>query len=137
MVANNVSVKKFRYLDKIITHEGEILQVSSEISGELSAGFQSKIGDILFTLLPAGSVTGAPKPKTTAIIRETEVADRGYYTGICGVFNGEDLESAVMIRFIELINGTMVFRSGGGITFLSNARSEYEEMISKVYVPVA
>jgi para-aminobenzoate synthetase component 1 len=137
MVAKNVSVKKYRYLDRIVTHEGEILQVSSEISGKLEPGYHSHIGDILFTLLPAGSVTGAPKHKTTAIIREAEQADRGYYTGICGICNGEGLESAVMIRFIELWDGAMVFRSGGGITFLSHARTEYEEMISKVYVPVA
>ena len=41
-----------------------------------------------------------------------------------------------MIRFIELQNGNMRFRSGGGITFLSNATDEYNELIEKVYVPV-
>jgi len=88
-------------------------------------------------MLPAGSVTGAPKKMTTSIIRDIENSDRGYYTGVCGVFDGESLDSAVMIRFIELQNGMMQFRSGGGITFMSQAREEYEELIEKVYVPIA
>lgn len=136
-VAFPVSVKRFRYIDRITTHAGEILQVSSEITGQLRPAFANSLGDLLFALLPAGSVTGAPKPKTTSIITQVEKIDRGYYTGICGVFDGENVDSAVMIRFIEVRNGTMFFRSGGGITFLSNARKEYEELIEKVYVPVA
>jgi para-aminobenzoate synthetase component 1 len=88
-------------------------------------------------LLPAGSVTGAPKQKTVDVIREAEKADRGYYTGIGGIFDGNNLDSAVLIRFIENHSGKMHFRSGGGITFLSDARSEYHELIDKVYVPIA
>ena len=87
-------------------------------------------------MLPAGSVTGAPKEKTVQIIRETEPFERGFYTGICGYFDGESLDSAVMIRFIEKTDNEMVFRSGGGITARSDASSEYLEMIDKVYVPV-
>ncbi|HJZ41529.1 MAG TPA: aminodeoxychorismate synthase component I [Bacteroidales bacterium] len=136
-IAFPVSVKRFRYIDRITTHAGDILQVSSEITGKLRPAFAGSLGDMLFNLLPAGSVTGAPKPKTTAIIRQVEKIERGYYTGICGVFDGENVDSAVMIRFIEVRNGTMIFRSGGGITFLSDARKEYEELIDKVYVPVA
>lgn len=137
IVATEVTVKRFRYMDRITTHEGEILQISSEITGILPHGFHSRLGDILFALLPAGSVTGAPKARTTAIIREVEKTDRGYYTGICGIFDGEDVDSTVMIRFIEIRNGQMFFRSGGGITFLSRALEEYNELIDKVYVPFA
>jgi para-aminobenzoate synthetase component 1 len=102
----------------------------------LPLNFQSRLGEIIFTLLPAGSVTGAPKNKTIAIIHEVERADRGYYTGVCGVFDGKNLNSAVMIRYIENHKGVMRFRSGGGITFLSNAQTEYNELNDKVYVPV-
>jgi para-aminobenzoate synthetase component 1 len=137
MVAKNVAVERYRYIDKIKTHEGEILQVSSAISGQLDKDWNRKIGDILFSMLPAGSVTGAPKIKTVEIIRQVEKMDRGYYTGICGIFDGESIDSSVMIRFIESRNGQMFYRSGGGITFLSNAQNEYDELISKVYVPVA
>jgi para-aminobenzoate synthetase component 1 len=137
MVADNVKVTRFRYVDKIRTHDGELLQVSSEITGELPDGYHSRIGEILFALLPAGSVTGAPKQKTVDVIREAEKADRGYYTGIGGIFDGNNLDSAVLIRFIENHSGKMHFRSGGGITFLSDVRSEYHELIDKVYVPIA
>jgi para-aminobenzoate synthetase component 1 len=112
-----------------------LLQVSSEISGVLPEDYQNKIGDLLFGMLPAGSVTGAPKLQTLQIIRESENYERGYYTGVFGIFDGEDLDSAVMIRFIEKTDSGMVFKSGGGITALSEAQTEYQEMIDKVYLP--
>ncbi len=136
MVASNVKVNRYRYVEKINTHEGDLLQVSSQISGKLPEDYPGRLGDIIFTLLPAGSVSGAPKRKTMAIIREVEKEDRGYYTGVWGVFNGINLDSAVMIRFIENYNGVMRFRSGGGITFLSDPLQEYEELKAKVYVPI-
>ena len=136
MVASNIQVEKFRYIDHIKTNFGEILQVSSKISGDLPKGYEAKIGDIIFRLLPAGSVTGAPKKRTVEIIKAVEDFDRGYYTGIFGIFDGNTLKSGVMIRFIEQIEDKLYFKSGGGITFMSEAGSEYEEMINKVYVPI-
>ena len=136
MVSTGVNVKRFRYIDRIVTNRKELLQVSSEICGELPADWNSRLGDIIFTLLPAGSVTGAPKEKTVQIIRDTEIYERGFYTGVCGVFDGHSLDSGVMIRFIENSEGKLIFKSGGGITALSDAGNEYEEMIQKVYVPV-
>lgn len=136
MVSTGVQVNRFRYIDRIITNRKELLQVSSEISGELPSDWTSRLGEILFTLLPAGSITGAPKEKTVQIIRDTERYERGFYTGICGYFDGHSLDSGVMIRFIENMDGTLVFKSGGGITALSDMKNEYEEMIQKVYVPV-
>ncbi|MBN1142806.1 MAG: aminodeoxychorismate synthase component I [Bacteroidales bacterium] len=135
-VAREVTVKRFRYLGKIETNNGAILQASSEITGKLPENYHCMLGSIVFAMLPAGSVSGAPKEKTLEIIRKTEKADRGYYTGICGIFDGRNLDSAVMIRMIEMNDGMMRFRSGGGITFLSNAREEFEELIEKVYVPL-
>lgn len=136
MVSKNVQVEKFRYIDHIKTNFGEILQVSSIISGDLDKSYAQNIGNIIFRLLPAGSITGAPKKKTVEIIKEVEDFERGYYTGIFGIFDGKELNSGVMIRFIEQIDAKLYFKSGGGITFMSDARSEYEEMINKVYVPI-
>ena len=94
-------------------------------------------GDLFISLLPAGSITGAPKPRTVQIIREAETYDRGFYTSVTGYFDGRNLDSAVLIRFLEQPpDGTKVFKSGGGITFRSEARNEYEEMKQKVYVPL-
>jgi para-aminobenzoate synthetase component I len=138
IVSNNVHVKRFRYIDRIKTNFRELLQVSSEICGELNDDYFSNLGNIIFNLLPAGSVTGAPKRKTVEIIKKAEGYERGFYTGIFGYFNGVNLNSAVMIRFIERHNDrTFWYKSGGGITALSNPEKEYKELIDKVYVPVA
>ncbi len=135
-VAKHVAVKRFRYVEKIRTNQKDLLQVSSEIAGELDAGYNERIGDIIFSMLPAGSVTGAPKPRTVEIIKAIEPYDRGYYTGVFGYFDGHGLDSAVMIRFIENDKGHYVYKSGGGITIYSDPQKEYQELIDKVYVPV-
>lgn len=136
IVAKNVKVTRFRYLEKIKTHEKELLQTSSEISGKLPTNWNETIGEIIFKLLPAGSISGAPKKKTVEIIKKTEGYERGYFTGIAGYFNGESLDSAVMIRFIERSGKNFFFKSGGGITYYSKCENEYQELIDKVYVPI-
>jgi para-aminobenzoate synthetase component I len=135
-VASEVHVTRFRYVEEIRTDSKPLLQVSSEIVGQLEDQYLSRLGDILVRLLPAGSVSGAPKTKTVAIIKSVEEEKRGYYTGVFGVFNGKNLDSGVMIRFIERLDGKYFYRSGGGITTQSTLASEYQEAIDKVYVPV-
>lgn len=142
MVAEKVWVDRFRYIDTINRQSGsDLLQVSSEIKGHLPLDWKSNIGDLFSHLLPAGSITGAPKEKTIQIIKEAESLTyekqkRGYYTGVFGVFDGEALSSAVMIRCIEQRDQQLYFKSGGGITYRSNARQEYEELLTKIYVPL-
>jgi para-aminobenzoate synthetase component 1 len=136
MVANSVRVEQFCRIDRIRTNQKALLQMSSEIVGDLPLAWKEHVGDILFRLLPAGSVSGAPKRKTVETILETEQYQRGYYTGICGLFDGESVDSGVMIRFIENVNGELVYKSGGGITVSSNLHKEYQELIDKVYVPI-
>lgn len=135
-VARDVKVDRFRYVDHIKTNEKNLLQVSSKISGRLPNDYTSHIGDIMFELLPAGSISGAPKKKTLEIIQEAEGEKRGYYTGICGHFDGKNLDSGVMIRFIESRDGAFFYRSGCGITSMSDMDVEYQEMIDKVYLPI-
>jgi para-aminobenzoate synthetase component 1 len=132
-VASKVRVTNFRYYEEIPTQSGKIGQVSSAIQGELPKDYAARIGSILYELLPAGSVSGAPKKKTAELIASIEGTDRGYYTGIAGYFDGVDLDSCVLIRYL---GADQVYHSGGGITFQSDMASEYQEMINKVYVPV-
>jgi para-aminobenzoate synthetase component I len=136
MVSEKVKVERFRYISKIKTNSKDLLQVSSKISGILPKGFNERIGDIINDLLPAGSVTGAPKKKTVEIIRNTEIYQRGYYTGVAGYFDGKVLDSFVMIRFLENTGNGLIYKSGGGITSFSSIKSEYSEMADKIYVPV-
>lgn len=136
MVANDVTVDNFRRVDLIKTQQKNLLAISSEISGNLKPEFRYHIGSLMKKLLPAGSILGAPKQKTLEIILEAEQYDRGFYTGIAGYFDGENLDSCVMIRFIENKNGQLIYKSGGGITHQSQLIEEYEEMKNKIYVPI-
>lgn len=136
MVANNVKVEEFQRLDYIKTHNKNLYGMSSEISGVLKSEYQNKIGSILQRLLPAGSILGAPKPKTLEMTLQAEGYDRKFYTGIAGWFDGENLDTCVMIRFIEKDGENFYFKSGGGITHLSKLEDEYQEMINKIYVPI-
>lgn len=136
LVAKEVRVKKFRYIDHIHTNNKHLLQTSSEISGKLPETWKNHLGDIIFSLLPAGSVSGAPKKRTCEIIREAEGIDRGYYTGIAGVFDGNTFDSCVLIRFIEQTPDGFRYRAGGGITSQSKCESEFQELLDKVYVPL-
>jgi para-aminobenzoate synthetase component I len=136
IVSDNVQVARFRYTDEIQTHGKALLQVSSEVVGELRPGHLADLGNIIAHLLPAGSISGAPKSKTVEIIRQAEGGDRGYYTGVAGIFDGKTLDSGVMIRYIEKENGKLYYRSGGGITTQSSLEAEYQEAIDKIYVPL-
>ncbi len=133
--ANHIEVEQFRYLDTIHTPDKKLLQVSSKITGQLDSDWQNRLGDLLWKLLPAGSICGAPKTKTCEIIAAAENNKRGYYTGVYGIFDGKHVYSAVAIRYIEQQNDLFYYRSGGGITAQSNCSEEYEELIQKIYVP--
>ncbi len=137
LVADEVQLKRFRYVEKITTLNRELLQVSSEVSGRLKTDYKQSLGDLLFSLLPAGSISGIPKADAIELIRKVEGYDRGFYTGVCGYFDGDNLDSAVMIRFIEQSADGLVFKSGGGITAQSELEKEYEELIQKIYVPIS
>ena len=135
-VSRDVQVRRFRYIDRLVTSRGRLLQVSSEIVGYLPKRWAIRLGTILHELLPAGSISGAPKEATVRVLAEAEGEERGFYTGICGYFDGFSLDSGVMIRFIEQgESGALRYRSGGGITINSLCDEEYREVCQKVYLP--
>lgn len=135
-VAEDVRVDQYRYMDLLHTNKGDILQTSSEISGRLPEHYANTLGDILTEQLPAGSITGAPKDKTMQIIHEAESYKRGFYTGIMGIYQNGELNSAVMIRYIEQEDNQLYFKAGGGITSKSECLKEYEEVLQKIYLPI-
>ncbi|WP_263833276.1 aminodeoxychorismate synthase component I [Sulfurospirillum oryzae] len=136
MVSKEVRVEQFRYVEKIQAGDKELLQVSSKIAGKLDEDWHEKIGHIIATLLPAGSISGTPKRSSVKIIERIEGYDRGFFTGVFGIYDGESFDSAVMIRFLEKTDEGYLFKSGGGITLLSEAQKEYDELCDKVYVPL-
>lgn len=136
MVADMVEVEEFQRIDFIKSNQKELLAMSSKITGNLKPEFIGKVGSVMEKLLPAGSILGAPKPKTMDIILESERYPRGWYTGIAGYFDGKDMDSCVLIRFIEKNDQGFFFRSGGGITHQSKLQDEFQEMKNKIYVPI-
>lgn len=135
VVGHHVRVNRFRYLDTIHTRGKNLLQMSSEIVADLPEDYLEHLDDLIFSMLPAGSISGAPKQKTIEIIREAENYQRGFYTGTAYYFDGNDLDSCVLIRFIEQQEKQLVYKSGGGITTQSEAEKEYQEMLDKIYIP--
>ena len=133
-VAEDVRVDKYRYVDVLHTNKGDILQTSSEISGRLPEDYPHHLGEILDAQLPAGSITGAPKDKTMQIIQEAEGYDRGFYTGIMGIYDQGELNSAVMIRFIEEETSPVDFE---GWLRLAVRRSEENEKLLAAWRDVA
>ncbi|MEO1958869.1 MAG: aminodeoxychorismate synthase component I [Nautiliaceae bacterium] len=136
MIGKRVRVNKFRFIDKIKAGEKELLQVSSEIEATLD-NWRKNWLEMILKLLPAGSISGTPKKKTIEIIKEVEGYKRGFYTGIFGITDEKTfLDSAVIIRYIEKNKDNLIYKSGGGITIDSKLKSEYKELIDKVYIPI-
>ena len=110
----------------------DLAQVATDIH---VSKWQGHLGEILAKLLPAGSICGAPREKTMEIIQEAETYQRGYYTGIAGIFDGQSLDTCVLIRFIECTGEKFYYKSGAGITAQSKPEREYKEILEKIYIP--
>lgn len=135
IIADTIRVKRFRYITQIDSKEKSLLQVSSKITGKLQKNWRENFSHILYSLLPAGSISGTPKRKTVEIIKKIEGYKRGFFSGVFGYFDGENFDSCVMIRFLELTQNGYIYKSGGGITLQSDPHAEYKEMLDKIYIP--
>ncbi len=92
---------------------------------------------VLAALFPAASVTGAPKPRTMAVIRELETTPRGLYTGAVGFLGpGRQAQFNVAIRtaVIDRRGGQVEYGTGGGVVWDSEAHSELEETRTKARI---
>ncbi len=112
-----------------------VLQLTSSIEAECAP--DTTFLDIMRALFPCGSITGAPKIRTSEIIRELERWPRGAYTGTIGYIRpGGDCCFNVAIRtaVIEARSGAVTYGVGGGITYDSTAKNEYAECVQKASV---
>ncbi len=135
IISKDVKVEEFRYITEIEAGDKKLLQVSSHISGFVGENWHENIGTILESILPAGSISGAPKKSTLEIIEDIEEYERGFFCGVFGLYNGKSFDSGVMIRFIEKTENSYIYKSGGGITLDSEAKLEYNELQDKIYLP--
>ena len=102
---------------------------------EVTATLKSDVNpfEVLFTALPGGSITGAPKIRAMQIIEELESAPRGAYCGSLGYFNFDGTGSwNILIRSIQKYQDEVSLWAGGGITIASDCNAEYQECFDKV-----
>ena len=104
----------------------------SEISVDLDRNIT--LYQILKSLFPGGSITGAPKKRVMEIIERIELYRRGVYTGSTIMWCKEMRRGTINIRtaVLEHRRNHFIYGAGGGITLLSDVEEEFEEMLSKV-----
>lgn len=134
-VARDVETVRYRYVEQVETNAGPLLQVSSELAGQVGEDWPSRVGTLMRRLLPGGSIAGFPRNAALSVIHTVEPTPRNFYSGVFGLFDGQSLDSGVMIRFIARQGNNFVYHSGGGVTINSTLDAEYQEMVDKVYVP--
>ena len=106
-------------------HPG-LFHLVSDVTGKLADDVKWEL--ILNALTPAGSISGAPKSSALKIINEIESVPRGPYCGVIGWSQGDQGVMSVGIRiFWSLQDGEIHFGTGAGITWQSDAKSEWEE----------
>lgn len=127
-----VNVDKYMEILKL----SHVIHISSTVTGILDPKFDHF--DIIESILPAGTLSGAPKIRAMEIIEELENFDRGVYGGAIGYidFSG-NLDFCISIRMACLDNikddiGTLSICSGAGIVFDSQPKFEYQETLNKM-----
>ncbi|MBP2623888.1 aminodeoxychorismate synthase component I [Streptococcus oricebi] len=125
----SVQVQKLCQVEQYST----VWQMTSTIRGEIEA--DCKLRQIFQALFPCGSITGAPKISTMAIIKQLEPQARGLYCGTIGLClpSGERIFN-VAIRTLQIHQNQAIYGAGGGITWDSNWQSEYQEAQQKAAV---
>jgi anthranilate synthase component 1 len=121
-----VSVAKY----KSILRFSHVMHIGSTVSGEILEG---KTGlDAINAVLPAGTLSGAPKIRAMQIINELEQNKRGIYGGAIGYldFTG-NMDTCIAIRIVYRRNNKVFIRSGAGIVADSIPESEYQECVNK------
>jgi len=107
-----------------------VMHIVSEVSGTLREGVGAM--DALRSVLPAGTLSGAPKVRAMQIIDELEPVKRGGYGGAIGYLSyGGDLETAIHIRTVVVRDGVAHIQAGGGTVADAQPAYEYEESVAK------
>lgn len=128
---DSVNVTEFMQIHRF----SHIMHLVSSVEGEVRAG-KSAI-DVFRATFPAGTLSGAPKPRALEIIEELEPANRGIFGGVVGYFDfAGNADLAIAIRTAFLRDGVAHVQAGAGIVLDSVSESEYQETIAKASAPI-
>lgn len=115
-----------------------VLQLTSDVAARLRPG--TGLVDLFRALFPCGSVTGAPKVSSMAVIRSLEPTPRGVYCGAIGLVGPPDaplrarFSVAIRTAVVDTDSGDAVYGTGGGITWDSEPAAEHAEVLAKAAV---
>jgi len=122
----SVDVTDYRRVDRY----SEVMHLVSKVEGRLREDMD--LADAVAAVFPGGTITGAPKPRTMAIIDELESTCRGPYTGSVGIFGFDDRATlSILIRTLVRYESRYYLRVGAGIVHDSVPEREYEETLAK------
>lgn len=127
----SVEVTEFMNVERF----SHIMHLVSSVEGDLAAG--STPIDVFRATFPAGTLSGAPKPRALGIIGELEPVGRGIYGGVVGYIGfGGDSDLAIAIRTAVLSGGKASVQAGAGIVADSLPESEFDETVTKASAPL-
>lgn len=119
-VENYLSIQRFSH----------VMHIGSTVSGQIAPGKDAL--DALSSVLPAGTLSGAPKLSACQIINDLERCKRGVYGGAIGYLDfAGNMDMCIAIRLVFKKNGRVFVRSGAGIVADSVPENEYRETINK------
>lgn len=130
-VPGTVEVTEFMRIERF----SHIMHITSSVEGTAEAGVGPV--DVLRATFPAGTLSGAPKPRALEIIDDLEPARRGVYGGVVGYLDfAGDLDLAIAIRTALLADGVARVQAGGGVVADSMPEAEWTESWNKATAPL-
>ncbi|MFF1879192.1 anthranilate synthase component I [Leifsonia sp. NPDC058230] len=129
--AGTVEVTEFMRVERF----SHIMHIVSSVEGDLLP--TATAIDVFRATFPAGTLSGAPKPRALEIIDELEPAQRGIYGGVIGYFGfAGDADLAIAIRTATIMDGVARVQAGGGLVADSIPESEFQESQNKAAAPL-
>lgn len=130
-VPGTVEVTQFMEVERF----SHIMHLVSNVVGTLEPGVSAY--DVLAATFPAGTLSGAPKPRALRLLDELEPVRRGVYGGVVGYFDlSGDMDMAIAIRTVLLRDGVAHVQAGGGIVADSDPDAESLESMNKSFAPL-
>jgi len=127
----SVEVTEFKRIERF----SHIMHLVSSVEGNLLP--RKTAIDVFRATFPAGTLSGAPKPRALEIIDELEPTQRGVYGGVVGYFGfAGDADLAIAIRTATISNGVARVQAGGGLVADSDPASEFQESVNKAAAPL-